>query len=77
MKQAEADLRLELEARLRFEMMLVEISTGFINMPAGQLHQGIKDAQRRVCECLGLDRSTVWQISEREPGALLLTHMHQ
>ncbi len=77
MKQAEADLRIELEARLRFEMMLVEISTGFINMPAGQLDQGIKDAQRRVCECLGLDRSTLWQISERESGALLLTHMLQ
>jgi transcriptional regulator with GAF, ATPase, and Fis domain len=77
MTQTEADLRKELEARLRFEMMLAEISTGFINMPAGQVDQGIQDAQRRVCECLGLDRSTLWQISEREPDAFLLTNMHQ
>jgi transcriptional regulator with GAF, ATPase, and Fis domain len=77
MTQTEEYLSKELEARLRFEMMLAEISTGFINMPAGEVDHGIQDAQRRVCECLDFDRSTLWQISEREPHAFLLTHMHQ
>jgi len=77
MTQAETELRKELEARLRFEMMLAEISAGFINMPANEVDRGIQNAQRRVCECIGLDRSTLWQIDNKEHGALLLTHMHQ
>jgi transcriptional regulator with GAF, ATPase, and Fis domain len=77
MTQTEEYLSKELEARLRFEMMLAEISTEFINMPADEVDHGIQDAQRRVCECLDFDRSTLWQISEKEPGSLLLTHMHQ
>ena len=77
MTQTEEYLSKELEARLRFEMMLAEISTEFINMPASEVDHGIQDAQRRVCECLDFDRSTLWQISDSEPGAFLLTHMHQ
>jgi len=77
MTQTEEYLSKELEARLRFEMMLAEISTEFINMPASEVDHGIQDAQRRVCECLDLDRSTLWQISERSQDTFLLTHMHQ
>ncbi len=77
MTRAEEYLSKELEARLRFEMMLAEISTEFINMPAGEVDEGIQDAQRRVCECLGIDRSTLWQICEREQGTFQLSHMHQ
>ncbi len=77
MTQAEIELRKELEAQLRFEMMLAEISSGFINMPASQVSRGIRNAQRRVCECLDFDRSSLWQISDREPGEFQLTHIHQ
>jgi formate hydrogenlyase transcriptional activator len=63
-----------LEERLRFETLLSEISTRFINLPADQIDSGIEDAQRRICELLGLDRSTLWQVSEGEPGAMRLTH---
>ncbi len=77
MKQTEAYLRKELEARARFEMLLAEISAGFINIPADRVDHAIQDAQRRVCDSLDIDRSTLWQVSEREPGALLLTHIHQ
>jgi hypothetical protein len=41
MTQEAVNLRIELEARLRFEMIQVEISTGFINMSDGQLNQGM------------------------------------
>jgi formate hydrogenlyase transcriptional activator len=63
-----------LEERLRFETLLSEISTRFINLPADEIDSGIKDAQRRICELLGLDRSTLWQSTEGKPGAMRLTH---
>jgi formate hydrogenlyase transcriptional activator len=69
--------RSRLEARLRFETLLAEISAHFINLPADQIGRGIEKAQRRICEFFNLDRSTLWQICEDEPGArLLLTHGH-
>jgi formate hydrogenlyase transcriptional activator len=63
-----------LEERLRFETLLAEISTRFINLPADRIDSGIEDAQRCICELLHLDRSTLWQAYEGEPGAMRLTH---
>jgi formate hydrogenlyase transcriptional activator len=77
MTKEETDLREKLEAQLRFEMLLTEISTGFINIAHDQVDDAIQDAQGRVCECLDIDRSTLWQIFGRNPGACLLTHIHQ
>ena len=67
----------ELEQRLEFEMLLGETSSRYINLPADQTDGEIEDTQRRICKFLNLDRSSLGQVSEREPGALLLTHMHQ
>jgi formate hydrogenlyase transcriptional activator len=69
--------RREYAERLRFEMLLAELSARFINLPADQIDSHIEDAQKRICEFLDLDRSTLWQTCEAEPGALLLTHFHQ
>ena len=57
--------------------MLAELSARFVNLPADRIDSEIEDAQRRICEFLDLDRSTLWQVSEGEPGTLLLTHLHQ
>lgn len=51
----------QLKRRLKFEMLLSEISAGFINLPAGQIDEIILNSQRRVCELLGLDFSALWQ----------------
>jgi formate hydrogenlyase transcriptional activator len=67
----------EMEERLGFEMLLVEISSRFVNVPADQVDGEIRGAQRRMCEFLDLDRSSLGQVSEREPGVLPLTHVHQ
>jgi len=67
----------ELEDRLRFEALLAEISSRFVNVPANQVDREILCAQRRICELLDLDRSSLWQASERDPVSLLLTHVHQ
>jgi len=66
-----------LEERLRFETLLAEISSRFVNVPADQIDGEIVGAQRRMCELLDLDRSTLWQVPEEEPGTLVLTHIHQ
>ncbi|MDX2511860.1 MAG: hypothetical protein QNK25_07405 [Desulfobacterales bacterium] len=66
----------ELDKKLRFETLLNEISTFFINLPIDRIDSEIETAQTRVCEFLNLDRSTLFQISERETQ-MLLTHLYQ
>jgi two-component system, NarL family, sensor kinase len=66
-----------LKERLMFETLLAELSAHFVNLPADRMDAEIEDAQRRICEFLDIDRSTLFQVPEREPGVLLLTHIHQ
>jgi formate hydrogenlyase transcriptional activator len=66
-----------LEGRLRFERLLAETSSRFVSVPTDRIDGEINDAQRRICELLGIDRFTLWQVCEGEPGTLLLTHLHQ
>ena len=66
-----------LEERLRFETLLAETSARFVNLPADQIDIEIEGAQRHICEILDLDRSSLWQAPEREPGIMLLTHLYQ
>jgi formate hydrogenlyase transcriptional activator len=66
-----------LEEQLKSETLMVAISARFINLPADRIDCEIEDAQRRICDFLYLDRSTLWQVVEEEPGTLLLTHFHQ
>jgi formate hydrogenlyase transcriptional activator len=66
-----------LEERLKFETLLAELSARFVNLAADQIDNDIEEAQRRICEFLDLDRSTLWQVHEREPGILLLIHVHR
>ena len=77
MAQLEIEPYAGLEEPLRFERLLAEISTFFINLPANQIDGEIEHGQRRICEFLDLDRSSLWQVPEGEPGTLLLTHFHQ
>jgi transcriptional regulator with GAF, ATPase, and Fis domain len=70
-------IELVLEERLKFEALLAETSAHFVNLPADQIDREIRGAQRRICEFLDLDRSTLWQTFEGELGTLLLTHIHQ
>ena len=67
----------ELEARLRFETLIADLSLKFINLPANEVDPEIEDALRRVCQCLGLDLSALWQWSAESPGFLALTHLYR
>lgn len=66
-----------LKERLQFETLLAELSAHFVNLPADRIDSEIEDAQRRICEFLDLDRSTLWQVPEGELGTLVMTHIHQ
>ncbi len=61
----------------RIEALLLDVSTRFIDLPADQVDGQIQDAQRRVCDFLDLDRSTLWQLSADEPAKFFLTHLHR
>ena len=69
--------QVDLEARLRFEMLLADLSSRFINLAAGDVDREIEDAQRRVCECLALDMSSLWQSSPLDPLRATLSHIYR
>jgi len=73
MTRAEEALRAELEERLRFEALLADLSARFVHVPADQMDRLIEEAQRRIVEALGLDRSTLLQRAEAETD-LVITH---
>jgi formate hydrogenlyase transcriptional activator len=77
MNESEINLQTELEGRLRFETLLADLSSRFINLPADQVDDNIEGAQRRICECLGLDLSTLWQWSDGASRFFTLTHLYR
>ena len=62
MQESIETMHSELEERLRFETLLAETSSRFINVPADQVDKEIEGAQRRICEFLNLDRSSLGQV---------------
>lgn len=43
--------------------MLLEVSSRFVNLPVQEVDGEIEAAQRRICECLGLDLCVLWRLS--------------
>jgi PAS domain S-box-containing protein len=66
-----------LNERLRFEMLLADISTRFVALSSGQVDGAIEEALRRICENLGLDLCALWQWSADQPESLILTQIHR
>src|SRR5512140_3774177 len=77
MTEAQHKLQTRLEERLRFETLLADLSSRFINIPADEVDSKIQEAQRQVCECLGFDVAVLWQWSDEAPGFFRLTHYHR
>lgn len=67
----------ELLDRLVFETLLTDISAYLVNVPAEQVDQIIEESQKGICECLGLDHSSLWQSSPTNPGKLVLSHLYR
>ena len=68
---------MDLEERLRFETLLADLSLRFVNLPAERVDREIENAQRVICECLGLEHSSLWQASLQNPDELILTHLYR
>jgi len=56
---------------------MAELSARFIHLSADELDGGIEEAQRVLCETLGLDRSALFQRCDEGPEKLLLTHLYE
>ena len=59
-----------------FEALLTDISARFVNLPIEQIDDTIEDAQREICEFLGVDLSALWQWTDQSPHILTLTHLY-
>jgi len=77
MTAEDSHLRSELEERLGFETLLADLSLKFIDLPPSRVDREIAEAQRCVCEFLGLDLSALWQASPETRGALTLTNLYR
>jgi signal transduction histidine kinase len=76
MNRENTSLYTEIEERSRFETLLIDLSLKFVNLPAGEVDREILDAERRLCELLGLDIVALWQWSAGAPDSFTATHYY-
>ena len=57
---------------LQFEELIADLSARFVNVPANQVDQEIREAQRRVCEYLGFEQSGLWELDPLTENLMLL-----
>lgn len=74
---SQSALQSDAEMRLGFEMLLADVCAQFVNVAPAELDSKIENAQRVICEALGVDHSSVWQVSEGNPDAFLMTHAYR
>jgi PAS domain S-box-containing protein len=77
MAQSRAVAGAALDTGERVETLLIELSARFIRLAPEEVDREIQDAQRRICNYLGFDRSSLFQQSLEDPAAFLLTHFYQ
>ncbi len=66
----------DLGSLLRFETLIAELSSLFINLTPIDLNDAIENALRRVCELLDIDFAVLWQWSVADPGVITPTHRY-
>ena len=72
MNQAPHDPHTEFEDRLRFEMLLAELSARFVSVTSESIDGEIVEAERQIVEALGLDRSVLGQLQGDD--GFVITH---
>ncbi len=76
-EQPQIRVSAEIKEQLKFETLLSDISGRFVNLPADQIDGEIQLTQKKICECLGIDNSALWQSSPDVPRIFELTHLHR
>lgn len=56
--------------------LIAEISSKFVNLPAGEVDREIEIALRQVCELLDIDLAMLWQWSEDDRSVIMPTHAY-
>ena len=59
-----------------FETLLLELSSRFVNLPAGEVDREIEESLRRVCEHLEVDSAVLWQWSGDNADVIAPTHAY-
>jgi formate hydrogenlyase transcriptional activator len=72
----EGNQQTQLAESLRFETLLVDLSSKFVNLPTQEVDGEIEAAQRRICECLNLDLCVLWRVLVGVPQDFILTHAY-
>ena len=67
----------ELEALVRFEALLADVSARLINLSPEQVDAELEGAQKQICASLGFDHSSLWQSEEGVPDDCILTHVYR
>jgi signal transduction histidine kinase len=57
--------------------LIADISARFVNLAPGEVDREIVEAQRRICELLGLDLAALWQWSMETPRIVTMTHLYR
>jgi PAS domain S-box-containing protein len=63
----------EIEQQLLLEKTVAELSASFINLQPDKVDGQIREAQKRICESINLERSTLFQVS-RNGDDPVVTH---
>jgi len=74
LSQVNPDIPQDGEPPLGFETLLADLFANFVNLPAEAVDHEIEKAIQQVCESLGIDRSTLWQIAPGTVDNIYLTH---
>lgn len=70
-------LKAELEVRQHLQHLLADLSTQFVALPNEQVDSAILRTLQQIVEFMGLDRATLWQKEDGQPGGMMLTHHWQ
>jgi signal transduction histidine kinase len=76
LKDTGCPLAEDFHKRLYFESLLTELSSKFVNVPAGKVDAQIEWGLRRIVEVLGIDRSGLGQVSA-DGKQFIVTHSYQ
>lgn len=66
-----------LQGQVKFEQLLADIAARFVNLPIEQIDNEIEDSQRRICQFLDIDRSTIWLASQNDSSTATLKYIYQ